>query len=75
MADLRDILIIGGGQMGLALGYYLRRAGIDFQILDAEAGPGGAWRHALTMNRTAARSSLNPDLRYSDYGFRLIRRL
>ncbi len=46
MADLRDILIIGGGQMGLALGYYLRRAGIDFQILDAEAGPGGAWRHA-----------------------------
>ena len=37
------------------------------------ASRGGAWRHALTMNRTAARSSLNPDLRYSDYGFRLVR--
>ncbi|MBW8295716.1 ArsO family NAD(P)H-dependent flavin-containing monooxygenase [Sphingopyxis sp.] len=45
MADPRDIVIIGGGQMGLSLGYYLRRAGADFLILDAEEGPGGAWRH------------------------------
>lgn len=40
-----DITIIGGGQMGLALGYYLLRAKADFLILDAEDGPGGAWRH------------------------------
>jgi putative flavoprotein involved in K+ transport len=61
MADLRDILIIGGGQMGLSLGYYLRRAGIDFQILDAEAGPGGAWRHgwdSLHLFSPAGYSSL-----------------
>src|SRR3546814_11454221 len=45
MITQRDIVIIGGGQMGLSLGYYLRRAGADFVILDAEAGPGGAWRH------------------------------
>ena len=37
-----DIIIIGGGQMGLALGHYLRRAGADFLILDGEDGPGGA---------------------------------
>ncbi len=37
------------------------------------ASRGGAWRHALTMNRTAARSSLDPSFRYTDYGFRLAR--
>ena len=41
----QHIIIIGGGQMGLALGYYLRRAGVPFVILDSEDGPGGAWRH------------------------------
>jgi len=40
--QVHDIVVIGGGQMGLSLGYYLRRAGADFLILDAEAGPGGA---------------------------------
>lgn len=59
--DLRDVLIIGGGQMGLSLGYYLRRAGVDFVILDAEAGPGGAWRHgwnSLRLFSPAGYSSL-----------------
>ena len=42
---MTDIIIIGGGQMALSLGYYLRRAGAHFAILDAETGPGGAWRH------------------------------
>ena len=37
------------------------------------ASRGGAWRHALTITRTAARSSLGPSLRYTDYGFRLAR--
>lgn len=43
--EVHDIVVIGGGQMGLSLGYYMRRAGADFLILDAEDGPGGAWRH------------------------------
>lgn len=61
MADLRDIIIIGGGQMGLSLGYYLRRAKADFLILDTEAGPGGAWRHgwdSLRLFSPAGYSSL-----------------
>ena len=47
MADERayDVIVIGGGQAGLAIGYYLRRTGLSFVILDAEVGPGGAWRH------------------------------
>ena len=34
---------------------------------------GGAWRHQDPWSPVAHRSSLPPDLRYSDYGFRLVR--
>lgn len=61
MAPLRDVVIVGGGQMGLSLGYYLQRAKADFLILDAEDGPGGAWRHgwdSLRLFSPAGYSSL-----------------
>ena len=42
-----EVVVIGGGQAGLATGFYLRRAGLtpgqDFVILDAADRPGGAW--------------------------------
>ena len=42
-----DVAVIGGGQAGLATGFYLRRLGLvpgeDFLLLDAAAAPGGAW--------------------------------
>lgn len=41
-----DVVVIGGGQSGLAVGYYLRRSGLSFIILDQESVPGGAWLHA-----------------------------
>lgn len=37
------------------------------------ASRGGSWRHAFTISRSAARSRLDPSLRYTDYGFRLAR--
>lgn len=40
-----DVLVVGGGQAGLAVGRYLRRTGMSFAILDSGEGPGGAWRH------------------------------
>lgn len=40
-----DVVVIGGGQSGLAVGYFLRRTGLSFVILDGEDGAGGAWRH------------------------------
>jgi putative flavoprotein involved in K+ transport len=40
-----DVVVVGGGQAGLAVGYYLRRTGLAFVILDAQSGPGGAWLH------------------------------
>ncbi|MGW1772006.1 ArsO family NAD(P)H-dependent flavin-containing monooxygenase [Streptomyces sp. NPDC002104] len=56
-----DVVVIGGGQSGLAAGYYLRRAGLSFVILDAEPTPGGAWQSAwdsLRLFSPAAYSSL-----------------
>ncbi len=32
---------------------------------------GGAWRHHIKIARCAARSSIPPDFRYADYGFRI----
>ena len=39
-----DTIVIGGGQAGLATGYYLKRHGRDFLILDANAHIGDSWR-------------------------------
>lgn len=32
---------------------------------------GGSWRHQIKISRCAARSSIPPDFRYTDYGFRI----
>jgi formylglycine-generating enzyme required for sulfatase activity len=32
---------------------------------------GGAWRHHIKFARCAARSSIPPEFRYADYGFRI----
>jgi putative flavoprotein involved in K+ transport len=56
-----DVLVIGGGQAGLAVGYYLRRSGLTYRIVDAESDPGGAWQHtwdSLTLFSPATWSSL-----------------
>lgn len=36
---------------------------------------GGSWRHQVVVTRCAARSSLPPELHYSDFGFRWVRQL
>jgi len=56
-----DVAIIGGGQSGLAAGYFLRRTGLSFAILDDGTAPGGAWGQAwdsLTLFSPAQYSSL-----------------
>jgi formylglycine-generating enzyme required for sulfatase activity len=37
------------------------------------ASRGGSWRHQVKVTRSAARSSLPPERRYTDYGFRVVR--
>jgi cation diffusion facilitator CzcD-associated flavoprotein CzcO len=39
-----DTIVIGGGQAGLSVGYYLKKQGRPFVILDANEQIGGAWR-------------------------------
>jgi putative flavoprotein involved in K+ transport len=56
-----DVVVIGGGQSGLATGYYLRRTGLSFVILDEQEKPGGAWNqtwHSLRLFSPAEHSSL-----------------
>ncbi|MFF0479401.1 ArsO family NAD(P)H-dependent flavin-containing monooxygenase [Streptomyces sp. NPDC004284] len=61
MTQVVDVVVIGGGQSGLAAGYHLRRLGLDFVVLDAQPTPGGAWQHtwdSLHLFSPAAFSSL-----------------
>jgi putative flavoprotein involved in K+ transport len=42
--SLVDVLVIGGGQAGLAMGYHLAQSGQSFQIVDAGTEIGETWR-------------------------------
>ncbi|MFE9308156.1 ArsO family NAD(P)H-dependent flavin-containing monooxygenase [Streptomyces sp. NPDC006706] len=61
MTQRVDVVVVGGGQAGLAAGYHLRRQGLDFTVLDAALAPGGAWQHmwdSLHLFSPADHSSL-----------------
>jgi cation diffusion facilitator CzcD-associated flavoprotein CzcO len=45
-AEAADVVVVGGGQSALAAGFYLRRTGLSYVLLDAQPLPGGAWRRA-----------------------------
>jgi putative flavoprotein involved in K+ transport len=59
MTKRRDVIVVGAGQAGLALGYLLSRDGRDFTILEAAAEPAAAWRRRWDSLRlfTSARYS------------------
>lgn len=61
MNDSYEVIIIGAGQAGLALGYYLKIAAIPFLMLEAAPEPGYAWRRrwdSLVAFTPAAYSAL-----------------
>ena len=39
-----DVLVVGAGQAGLSVGYYLRKLGLEFVIADGNARVGDSWR-------------------------------
>lgn len=56
-----DVIIIGGGQSGLAVAYYLRRTKLRYLVLDDRQKPGGAWQYgwdSLRLFSPAQYSSL-----------------
>jgi putative flavoprotein involved in K+ transport len=59
MTDDHEVIVVGGGQAGLALGYFLSRQGRDYTILEAAAEPAAAWRQRWDSLRlfTSARYS------------------
>lgn len=66
------VVIVGGGQAGLATAFYLLRAGVDVLVLDDQDGPGGAWRHvwpSMTLFSTADFSNLPGILMPAHNGF------
>jgi putative flavoprotein involved in K+ transport len=44
LRNSHDVIVVGGGQAGLALGYHLAQQGKDFTILEAASEPAAAWR-------------------------------
>ena len=57
----KDVVVIGGGQAGLAAGHFLAVQGRDFVILDAASEPAAAWRgrwDSLTLFTPARYDSL-----------------
>ncbi|WP_338596781.1 ArsO family NAD(P)H-dependent flavin-containing monooxygenase [Saccharopolyspora sp. SCSIO 74807] len=60
MATTTDVVVIGGGQAGLAAGYFLRRARQSFVILDAQDQPGAAWRHGWESLRLFSPAEYSP---------------
>ena len=58
-----DAVVVGAGQSGLAVSYYLRKYGASFVVLDASDEPGGAWPHywdALTLFTVLPRGVFQP---------------
>lgn len=63
-AEHYDVIVVGGGQAGLAMGYYLRALKRPFLILDANDHVGAAWSQRWASLRlfTPARYSSLPGM-------------
>ena len=61
-----DVIVVGGGQAGLAIGYFLAQQGRDFTILEAAAEPAAAWRERWDSLKlfTSARYDALPGLAF-----------
>src|SRR4051812_27887741 len=62
----RDVVVVGGGQAGLAIGYQLAKQGTNFTILEAAAEPAAAWRNRWNSLKlfTSARYDSLPGMQF-----------
>lgn len=64
MTETFDILVLGAGQAGLAVGYFLQQRGVSFLLVDRQTRVGDSWRErydSLVLFSSRAYSAL-PDL-------------
>ena len=58
-----SIVVVGGGQAGLSVAYYLKRLGLDpgneFIVLDRGPGTGGAWQFRWEALRIGSAHRIN----------------
>ncbi|MGL4340344.1 MAG: NAD(P)-binding domain-containing protein [Rhodoglobus sp.] len=58
-----SVVVIGAGQAGLSVGYYLKRLGLDpgndFVVLDRGPGTGGAWQFRWEALRIGSAHKIN----------------
>lgn len=63
MPERVKVAVIGAGQAGLSVAFYLRRfelvADEDFVMLDRAPGPGGAWQHRWSSLRLGTAHKVN----------------
>jgi len=61
-----EVIVVGGGQAGLAIGHHLAKQGTDFTILDAASEPAAAWRERWDSLRlfTSARYDSLPGMEF-----------
>jgi len=66
MAQHRDVVVVGAGQAGLAIGYFLAQQDRSFTILDAAPEPAAAWRRRWDSLRlfTSARYDSLPGMTF-----------
>ena len=68
-----DVIVIGGGQAGLAVGYHLAHHGVSFVILEAHEHVGDSWRQRWDSLRlfTPARYDSLPGMPFpaADFSF------
>lgn len=58
-----EVVVIGAGQAGLAVAYFLQKLGLapgtDFEVLDRGPGTGGAWQHRWDALRVGSAHRIN----------------
>ena len=61
VTERREVVVVGGGQAGMAIGWFLRQQARDFTILEAAETPAAAWRErwdSLRLFTPARRDAL-----------------